>query len=417
MTGNDAVIERFQKSRPRLIGIVRADEAVRDLDELTVLHAGPPIEFANMNGPMRGAVIGGLVYEGRERKEAEHLVETGQLKLVSCNDVGFVAPLAGVVTRSMPVWFVEDETYGNRAYSNLNEGLGRVLRFGANDDKVVDHLKWMERVLGEVLQQAIERHGPLDLKEFLAEGLRRGDECHNRNKASTSSFVREFAPAIDGIAHPETTSVFEFLRDNDHFCLNLSIAASKCSADAAHAAGLGSVVTAMASNGHEFGLRVSGLEDRWIRAPAGRTEGAFFEGFSAEDAAFDMGDSYISEVVGLGGFAMAAAPAIASFVGGTPTKFAKWTEEMYRITLAEHEQFRIPALDFRGAPLGIEVERVVEQGVLPVMNSGVAHKQAGMGQVGAGLARPPMTCFRDALDALSHAGQATADVSTASLNT
>ena len=208
MTGNDAVIERFQKSRPRLIGIVRADEAVRDLDELTVLHAGPPIEFANMNGPMRGAVIGGLVYEGRERKEAEHLVETGQLKLVSCNDVGFVAPLAGVVTRSMPVWFVEDETYGNRAYSNLNEGLGRVLRFGANDDKVVDHLKWMERVLGEVLQQAIERHGPLDLKEFLAEGLRRGDECHNRNKASTSSFVREFAPAIDGIAHPETNLGF-----------------------------------------------------------------------------------------------------------------------------------------------------------------------------------------------------------------
>ena len=198
MTGNDAVIERFQKSRPRLMGVVRADEAVPELDELTVLHAGPPIGITDMNGPMRGAVIGGLVYEGLERTEAEELVETGQVKLISCHDVGFVAPLAGVVTRSMPAWFVEDATYENRAYSNLNEGLGRVLRYGANDDEVIDRLKWMERVLGRVLKLAIQRHGPLDLKEFLAEGLRRGDECHNRNKASTSSFVREFAPAIAG---------------------------------------------------------------------------------------------------------------------------------------------------------------------------------------------------------------------------
>lgn len=404
-TANSRVIERFQKSQPRLVDIARAGDVVPQLEDLAVLHAGPPIEPAQMNGPMQGAVIGGLIYEGMSRKDAEDCVARGDVTLRSCNDLGFVAPLAGVVTRSMPVWCVEDETYGNVAFSNLNEGLGKVLRFGANSDEVMERLKWMSSVLGPAIRTALEKHGPLDLKTFLAEGLRRGDECHNRNKACTASFVRQFAVTISEFAPVAAVEVFRFLAGNDHFCLNLSIAASKCMSDAAHGANEGSVVTSMASNGRDFGIRVSGLGERWIKAPAGRAAGNFFEGFNASDAARDMGDSYISEVVGLGGFAMAAAPAIASFVGGTPSAYAKWTDEMYRITVAEHEQFRIPMLDYKGVPLGIDVHQVVKNDLLPVLNSGIAHKSAGVGQIGAGLARPPMECFVTASNALDGSTQ------------
>ncbi|MEJ7669611.1 MAG: DUF1116 domain-containing protein [Casimicrobiaceae bacterium] len=363
------------------------------MDRLTVLHAGPPIKAAELVGPMRGAVIGGLVYEGVPREEATDLLERGRICLRPCHDYGFVGPMAGIVTASMPVWVAEDATYKHRSYSTLNEGLGPVLRFGANGEEVIARLRWMQEVAAPLLDKALRRRGPLELKDFLAEGLGRGDELHNRNKSSTSSFVRELAPHIAAVGGRDAEAVFDFLRRNDHFCLNISIAASKCSAIAAHDAGTGSVVTVMAANGREFGIKVSGLGDQWFTAPANRAKGNFLAGYTSADAACDMGDSYISEVVGLGGFAMAAAPAIAAFVGGKPSQFASWTDRMYQITLAEHEQFRIPALDYRGTPLGIEVGLVLKSGVLPVLNSGIAHKDAGVGQVGAGITHPPARCF------------------------
>lgn len=400
MPHNAHLIERFQRSEPRLIRIARAGDVLPWLDEVSFLHAGPPIEVTRVPGPMAGALTGALVLEGHPQAEAEHLLSRGLVRLRPCHDAGFVGPMAGIVSRSMPVWVVRDAVFGNQSYATLNEGLGRALRFGAFDAPVLARLSWISTVLAPVLDDALSRRGPLDLKPFLAEGLRRGDELHNRNKATTAAFVREFAPHIAAAAATAAEPVFEFLRTNDHFCLNLSIAASKCSSDAAHALGDGSVVTAMAANGREFGIRVSGLGDRWCTAPAGRARGRYFEGFGESDSCRDMGDSYVSEVVGLGGLSLAAAPAIASFIGGRPSEFPCITRQMYEITLSEHEQFRIPALDFRGAPLGIEVGRVVETGILPILNSGIAHKAAGVGQIGAGITHPPMACFQEALQSL-----------------
>lgn len=394
---NTEVVERFQRSRPYLVGIDHAKNIIPGFQELTVLHAGPAIRPADMNGPMRGAAIGSLVYEGIERDHAVRLLDAGELDLRPCHDVGFVGPMAGVVTGRMPVWVVEDQEFGNRSYATLNEGLGKVLRFGASDGSVMQRLRWMEMELAPALNDALVLHGPIDLKDSISEALRRGDEAHNRNKAGTASFVRELAPELVESCGRAAAPILEFLRSNDHFFLNISMASSKCSADAAHDAGKGSVVTAMTTNGHNFGIRVSGLGSHWVVASAiGHETGVYFEPYTKHDAASAIGDSYISEVVGLGGFSMAAAPAIASFVGGKASEMAHLTTEMYEITLAEHDQFRIPSLDYRGAPLGIEVDSVVATGILPVMNSGIAHRKPGFGQVGAGIARAPMACFEDA---------------------
>ena len=405
MKENDGVIERLNCSWPILKGVVAAGTVIPNFGDQTVLHAGPPIKPEHMNGPMRGAVIGGLVYEGFSRAAAAALLDSGSLDLHPCHEFGVVGPMTGIVTRHMPVWVVEDKVYGNQAYATINEGLGKVLRFGASDDDVLARLKWIEETLAPLMNEVLEIHGGLELKPFLAEALRRGDEMHNRNKAATASFTREFAPDLVRKAGRDAVPVLEFLERNDHFCLNISIACSKCSTDAAQEVGQGTVVTAMTSNGRDFGIRVSGLGDRWITAPAGRAKGNYFPGYSEEDAALEMGDSYISEVVGLGGFALAAGPAIASFVGGKASEFLQWTELMYSITVAEHEQFRIPALDFRGVPLGIDVCRVIETGILPILNSGIAHKQAGKGQIGAGISSPPIECFQEANNLITELAQ------------
>lgn len=396
-------VDRLVQSRPMLVAVVRAREVSPHLAAGGLLHAGPPLGADRPPGPMRGALVGALILEGTERDIAESKVDASDLELAPCQDHGFVGPMAGVVSASMPVFVVRDAEHGNYAYATLNEGLGRTLRFGANEDAVLERLRWLGEGLAPQLERVLLARGPIALKPLLAEGLRRGDELHNRNKATTAQFVRDLAPDLVETAGSGALETLRFLRDNDHFCLNLSIAASKCAADAAHSTGQGPIVTAMASNGVDFGIKVAGLGDRWFTAPANHATGQFFGDFTAADAAADMGDSYVSEVVGLGGFAMAAAPAIASFVGGTPSEFAQYTHQMYEITQTEHPDFRIPTLDYRGVPCGIDISKVVDTGTLPVLNSGIAHQDAGVGQIGAGITSPPVECFREALSDLSAA--------------
>ncbi len=403
---NQEAVQRMIAARPRLVDVRPAGEAIPGMHKHLLLHAGPPITWERMSGPLRGAITGALLYEGLapDADAAERLAASGEIAFAPCHHYNAVGPMAGVTSASMPVQIIEEPVYGNRTFSTLNEGLGKVLRYGANDEAVIAKLRWMEQTLAPALARALRAMGGLEIKSMTAQALQMGDECHNRNKAATSLFIREIAPYLveTGASPQETASVLRFIHSNDHFYLNLSMAACKAAALAAHGIAFSSVVTTMARNGTDFGIRVSGLGERWYVAPAQRIQGLYFSGFSEADANPDIGDSTISETVGIGAFAMAASPAIVQFVGGTPADALRYTQEMYDITIAEDSQYQLPALNFRGTPVGIDVRQVVRQHLLPIINTGIAHRQPGIGQVGAGIVHPPMECFVAALHDLYH---------------
>ncbi|MBN4050769.1 MAG: hypothetical protein COA82_06835 [Alkaliphilus sp.] len=399
---NKEVVKKILDARPMLVGIGKAIDTIPNMTDKTILHAGPPIEWDRMSGPLKGAIIGGLIYEGlaTDQKTATEIAMSGEIRFEPCHHYNAVGPMAGVVTPSMPVWIIENKTYGNYAYCTLNEGLGKVLRYGAYGEEVIDRLKWMEDVLAPVLKEALEKNGYIDLKSMTAQIIQMGDEGHNRNKAGTSLFIREIAPylVLTDFTDKEKSDVLKFMHGNDHFFLNLSMPACKATMDVVANTEYSTIVTAMARNGTDFGIKVAGTGDKWFVAPAEIIDGLFFSGYSAKDANPDIGDSVITETSGIGGFAMAAAPAIVQFIGGVPQDALNFTMEMYEITESENNSYQIPSLNFRGTPTGIDIMKVVETTILPIINTGIAHKDAGVGQVGAGLVRPPMKCFEDALE-------------------
>lgn len=391
---NKRALGRILSSKPVLAGLDTAINVIPGMKKELILHAGPPVKWADMCGPMRGAVIGALIYEGlaRGEKEAEKLAASGKIKFSPCHEHSAVGPMAGIISASMPVFIVKNEAYGNRAYATMNEGLGKVLRYGAYSREVIERLKWMETVMFPVLKRAVARLGGIDLKAITAQALHMGDEVHNRNRAATSLFYRAIAPSvITTAADPEqAASVLEFINRNDHSFLNLSMALSKACLDAARGVRHSSVAVVMARNGTEFGIQLSGTGDKWFTGPSPVPDALFFAGYTREDANPDIGDSAITETNGLGGFAIAAAPAIVQFVGGLAADAVNYTMAMYEISAGENDAYKIPALNFRGTPTGIDAVKVVEKGILPFIDTGVAHKKPGIGQVGAGvLSAPP----------------------------
>ncbi|MDQ7843686.1 MAG: DUF1116 domain-containing protein [Armatimonadota bacterium] len=401
---NRTAVQRILEATPVLTGIAPAGEVIPRMRRNLVLHAGPPIEWARMSGPLRGAVIGGLIYEGlaRNEEEAVAIVERGDVTFAPCHHHQTVGPMAGVTTASMPVYIVENRAAGNRAYSTLNEGYGKVLRYGAYGEDVLARLRWLRDVYAPIAGRALERSGGIDMKTMIAQQIQMGDEGHNRNRAGSALFARLLAPhlARTGARSEDLAAVFEYLAGNDLAILNPVMAACKAMTDAAHGVPGSTVVTAMARNGTDFGIRVSGLGDRWFTAPAEIPVGLFFPGYTQDDANPDIGDSTITETAGIGGFAMAAAPAIVKFVGGTAKMALEATLEMYEITVAENPAFGIPQLEFRGTPTGIDIRKVVRTGITPRVNTGIAHRRAGVGQIGAGLVRPPLACFEQAVEAM-----------------
>lgn len=398
---NRMAFERFMSAQPVLTGVGKAVETIPGLGERTLLHAGPPIEWGRMCGPMQGAMIGAILFENwaQDQNSARRLAESGEIKFSPCHHYGAVGPMSGVISPSMPVWVVKNQDRGNFSFSNMNEGLGKVLRFGANDASVIERLKWMASTLGPVMNAAISQLGGIELRPIIAQALHMGDECHNRNAAASSLLFKRIAPALlrTGALQTEMAKVLEFIAGNDHFFLNISMASCKAMLDAAHGVEYSTLVTAMARNGVEFGIRMSGTGDRWFTAPAPMVDGLFFPGYSQADAAPDLGDSAITETAGIGGFAMGAAPAIVQFVGGTPQDAIAYTREMYHITLGVNGGFTLPPLNFDSAPAGIDARKVVDTGIAPVINTGIAHKDAGVGQVGAGITRAPLECFDQAI--------------------
>ncbi|HET9906268.1 MAG TPA: DUF1116 domain-containing protein [Anaerolineales bacterium] len=399
---NTTAVNRLMDARPILKAVATARDVIPGMKDNLFLHAGPPIEWARMSGPLRGAVIGAMLFEGiaKSESEATSMVERGEVEFDSCHHHGAVGPMAGVTSASMKVYVVENAVHGNKSFSNLNEGYGKVLRYGAYSEDVLKKLHWMNDVLGVALADALANSNGIDLRALMGEALHMGDEGHNRNKAGSLLYLKLLSPLIAKVVKDETaeSEILQFLGDNALSVLNPVMAACKAMTDAAHGVEGSTIVTTMARNGTDFGIRVSGLgEKQWFTAPAEIPVGLFFSGFSQEDANPDIGDSAITETAGIGGFAMATAPAIVTFVGGTPKDAMNATLEMYEITFGESKFFTMPSLDFRGTPTGIDIRKVVELGITPRINTGIAHKNAGVGQVGAGLVRPPLKIFEDAL--------------------
>lgn len=404
---NRKALEILLNGHPVLVDVRMAGDVIPGMTKTTILHSGPPNRWETMAGPQRGAVMGALMLEGLAAtpEEAEALAASGQITFRSNNDCGAVGPMAGITSYSSAVFVVENKAYGNVAYTNLNEGYGKVLRMGAYAPEVLERLRWINTELADALRTVLRAMGGLDLRSLIAQALHMGDECHNRNKAAGALFLRELAPhlATAGLTPESHSKIVDFLGHNEVWFVNISMAACKATLDAARGIPGSTVVTCMARNGYEFGLQVAGLPGRWFTGPAQVVKGLYFPGYTEADASLDIGDSVITETAGIGGFAMAAAPAIVQFVGGTADLAVELTTKMYEIALAESKYYTIPGFNFRGTPTGIDVRKVVETGILPSINTGVAHRLPGIGQVGAGLVNPPANIFADALVALAEA--------------
>ena len=400
---NALALERMLAVQAVLVDVVPAHEAL-GLGRGEFLHAGPPITWERAPGPLRGALMGAAVLEELvdTPDEAAELFEGGlHVRLEPCHHRGAVGPMAGVVSPSMWMFVLEDPATGARTHCSLNEGLGKVLRYGAYGPEVIARLRWMNDVLGPLLREAVRRSDPVDVTAILGQMLQMGDEAHNRNRAGTLMLLRDLGPALVGSgAAADVAEVVRFVGGNDHFFLNLAMPACKLALDAARDVVGSTMVVAMSRNGTDFGIQVSGTGDEWFTGPAQVADGLYLGDFGPEDANPDIGDSAITETAGLGGFAMATAPAIVRFVGGSVPDALATTRRMREITLGENPRWSVPVLEFAGVPTGIDVSRVCRTGILPQINTGMAGRVAGTGQVGAGLVTPPAEIFPQALSRL-----------------
>ncbi len=395
-------LNRINQAMPLLVDIKYAKDVLPNMKKNMIGHAGPLLDWSEMCGPLKGAITGAIRYEGLAEtdEEAIQMVLDGKIEFVSNHSMGAVGPMTGMITYSMPLFEVLNETYGNYAYCAINEGLGKVMRFGANDDSVIEKLKWLETDFAPALKDALAVSGPINLKLMLSQALAMGDEMHQRNIAASSLFARKIIPYLVKVVDEKEKmiKISEFVTGNDQFFLNLAMASGKATMDPVKNIEGCTIVTAMSRNGTNFGIKVSGLGEEWFQAPVNMPKGLYFPGFSEKDANPDIGDSTIIETFGLGGMTMGAAPAVVKFVGAESVKEAvNYTNDMWEITVGRSQQYTMPGLDFEGAPTGIDIRKVVQTGILPVINTGMAHKEPGIGQVGAGIVTAPMACFEQAL--------------------
>ena len=404
---NKEAVTQILSSEPVLTDVARALDVIPEMTPTTVLHSGPPISWRRMCDPMKRAVRGALVFEGlaKDDKQAEKLIKSEKITLSPGHHHDAVGPMTGIISASMPVIVTKDRTHGNTVYSTFNEGGGRVLWFGSVSGETIERLKFMRDVFGPAMKKILKKTGGIPVWSILAQGIQMGDECHNRHASSTNIFLKGLVEPLFSLKLPKEQAfqVYRFIAGNSHFFLNISMTACKLAMDSARDIDNSTIVTAMSRNGTDFGIRVSGLGDKWFKAPAPYLLDALYNpGYGPSDGAPDIGDSSIIETMGLGGFAIAAAPSMASFAGGGYQESVEITKRMGQITTVKNTKFGIPSLDFEGTPLGIDIRKVIETEILPSINSAVVHKSSGAGQIGAGIVHAPYECFTKAVTAFGN---------------
>lgn len=399
---NEKAATKLVAASPILVDIAPGGEVIEGLEGRMVLHSGPPIEWDRMCGAQQGAVVGMTLFEewASSPDQAYGMLERGEIRLEPAHHHHAVGPMAGTISPSLPVWVVENAAHGNRAACRPAE---ERQQFGDYDNEAIDGLRRWRDVIAPALRRAVAREGTINLKPIIAKALQMGDELHNRPNAASSLFAKEIAPSLVAANTDQETVIatLQHLRYNEFLFLGISMASAKASIEPAEGVEFSTLVTAMARNGTEFGIRVSDLPDRWFTAPAPKVEGLLLPGYEEGDAGLDMGDSAITETVGWGGFVIGGAPGILALTGGTPEDALSYTRAMQEITVMTSPDYRMPAFGFEGAPVGIDVRRVVKTRILPIIDTAIAHKEAGHPKIGAGLVRPPMKCFEDALSAFA----------------
>ncbi len=402
---NQKAFDIINQAEPNLVDVKYAKDVIEGMDKYTIGHAGPPIAWEDMCGPLQGAILGAIVYEelAATLEDAKKLVLANKIKFRPNHEMGAVGPMTGMITYSMPLWEVKNETFGNVAYCPFNEGLGKVMRFGANGPDVIERLKWLEQSLAPAMKKALALSGPISLKVIIAKALAMGDEMHQRNTGASSLFVREIMKYLTSVVEvrEELTKITTFVTGNDQFFLNLAMAAGKAITDPAKNIPYSTVVTTLSRNGTNFGIKISALGEQWFEAPVNNPVGLFFPGYTEKDANPDIGDSTIIETFGIGGFAMGSAPAVVRFVGASSVEEAiQYSSDMQEICVGLSPHFVIPTMGFVGTATAIDARKVVEKNILPVINTGMAHREPGIGQVGAGIVTPPLDCFVQAITAM-----------------
>lgn len=405
---NRQALEKILNAQPVWTDVGLAIDMIPGFTEKTITHAGPPVTWETMCGPVRGAVMGAIIYEGfaKTAEDAAALAASGEFTFVPCHHLNAVAPMTGVFSAHMPVLVVENKENGNKAYTMFNtEGKGRPFSFGAYGEDTQEMLRYLRDTVAPAMKKAVDSAGGIDLKAITAQALHMGDDCHNRLIAATGQLWKTLMVhlARSGVEHKVIEQLALTIYYNNWFFLNHSMAACKATMDAARDIPYSTIVTAMARNGTEVGIQVSGLPGQWFTAPAPHVKGVYFPGFTAEDANPDLGDSAITETCGIGAFAMAAALPMTQLVGGTVQEAINITREMGTITAGRSKSYTIPLLNFQGTPTGIDVLKVAETGTIPYINTGIANKQAGLGIIGAGIVRMPFEVFGKALLALDEA--------------
>lgn len=399
---NQVAVEKMMAAEPVLVDLVPAGDVIPGLTDYMILHSGPPVRWETMSGAQRGAAIANALFEGwaQTPEHAEELLASGEVRFDSNHHHQAVGPMAGTISKSMWVFVVENREAGNRSYCRQVEDRQQ---FGEYTEGAIDLLHRWSEGWAPTLREALQVRSPLPIKPMIARALQMGDELHNRQVAASSLFANTMAvPLLDAqISSSARRETLEYLVNHDVFFLGLSMAAGKAAADAARGIEYSTMVTAMARNGTEFGIQVSGLDGQWFTATSPEVDGLFLPGYSEADAGLDIGDSAITETIGLGGFVLGGAPGILSLVGGTPEEALEYSREMEEITLARSPDFRMPVFGFQGSPVGIDIRKVVDRGVLPIIDTAMAHKEPGHPIIGAGLVRPPMECFTKALKAFS----------------
>jgi hypothetical protein len=397
---NMEAVGKMITSDPVWMDVLQALEAVPGMEENKILYAGPPISWEAMCKPQQDAVIGAMIYEGLANSHEEALtkLKNADILLDSNHNHACVNPMTGVMSASMPVFVVENKTHRNLSFSLVHEGYShRRLAMGVFDDKVIENLRWIEQSLAPALRAAVLQTKGIKLKPIMTKALAMGDELHNRNIAATCLLLREIAPLMNeaGLPSHQVSKTLRFLKQTDNFFLSLAMASAKAAADASHGIQKSTLVTAMTRNGVEFGIRVSGVGSEWFTGPAQPIRGSYLAGYSSKDASYDMGDSAIMETVGLGAFAMAASPEMALAAGGTPEEAIEWSNQMRSITVTTNKEMKLPWVAFTGTPTGIDIRKVVELNVLPIIDTAIAHSEGGF--IGVGVVEPPMECFKKAL--------------------
>lgn len=398
---NQVALDRIQEANPVLIDVQIAKDVIPGMTDHTILHSGPPIEWSDMFGGQRNAIIGACIHEGlaSSEEEADQKIRNGEIIISPCQNHDAIGSLTGVYYPSMPVFVVENKTFNNRAFCSIYEGSHRErLTYGVYNDRVKENLKIVEEVVAPILKEVVLKANGIELKPIMARALRMGDELHSRNLAATTLFLKEITPYLLSLSGPlkeKLDTFFKYYYSSDLFFLHLGMAASKSTANSIYNMEGCSIVTAMALNCKEFGIRVSTFGDEWFTAPIPEAEGKLFPGIKPEDLSYMGGESLITETMGLGGFAQASAFSLQDYSGGTPNHMIVNNQLMYEITIGEHNDFKIPYFEFRGVPLGIDIFQVVYKGISPVINMGLAHKDGG--HAGAGILKAPMECFEKAL--------------------